>query len=91
MGRSQHLFRNALSDQFSLLDHQYPIRQSQHFGQIMGDINHGNLKFVTNAAEIGQYFFFQADIESRQRFIQQEQFRLRKNSSGQCDSLRFPS
>src|SRR5687767_3442130 len=76
VGRTERFSGNALSDQAPLADHQYPIGQDQNFGQVVGNVNHRDLKFVTNAAEVGQDSLFQSDIEGRQRFIQQEQFRL---------------
>src|SRR5215475_3302705 len=87
MGGSERLLRNSLSDQLALLYHQHPIRQRQNFSQAMSYVNHRNLKFVTDAREVGQDFFLESNVERSQGLVRQKQLGLGQDRPGQRHSL----
>ena len=62
----KRLLGRALSEQAAAANHQDPIRQGKHLGDVVRDIDHRNGEVVAHARQIRQDFFLEADIERGQ-------------------------
>ena len=85
----KRFFGRALSEQAAAANHQDPIRQGKHLGDVVRDIDHRNGEFVAHARQIRQDFFLEADIERGQRLVEQQQLRARQDRAGKRDALRL--
>ncbi len=87
--RRKDFGQRALGLHLALVQHHHMVGQAGQLLHRMGDIHHGGAGLRAQALKPGQGFLFARLVQRGQRFVEQQQPRLRGQSAGDCHPLAF--
>ena len=70
-----------------IVHHRHPVRQRQGLALVVGDIHHGGLKALLQAADLVLHLFPQAPVQGPQGFVHEDQVRFKHQGAGDGDPL----
>ena len=79
----------AAGEGFAITEQYQMIGQTRDFILRMTDVQQRNIQFVMQALQVWEDFAFAPAVESRQRFVHQQQFRAGQQGAGDADALSF--
>jgi hypothetical protein len=86
---STELIEAALACHSTLVQYHHAIGESQHFAEIMADIDHRQAEIAADFCQEGQDFAFGSLVERAEWLVAKQQARLGEQASSYGDTLSF--